>query len=518
MGTHPIFESDFDCLTDKMAVGMAASFHVGHRAQIERPNFEPHQFQQNFQQFDGPLVEQMDHPLLDEFGSDQFSYGIGKTEIFRTETEVPDWAVAALGGNVRYLDDEREETSLKTFKENHFAIRIKGQLPQMTLDRASKSIKDMLFKNSALGIFISENSAQVKLPLKTTSTLNQLFKVSPFLDLDCFLRQNTISQKVTVNELSSKVSAVSIPFHVVVWLDKSSQIDKIYNELYTAVVRQVEFVANCLKRADIKHGDEIMLKNYYHPFSILPITVPVMINREPSKKYLDSMKESLGLPESFSFCEATESGDGVNPSSHSVLKVLTNVHEALNVPNLPIVRTVKGRYGYYHYGQQGKNDTGWGCAYRSLQTCMSWFYLEGRTDQLPIDHAGIQKTLVQIGDKQPNFMGSKEWIGSFEVQMVLNEKLGVESKIINVSSGIELPDQVPDLIEHFENVGSPVMIGGGVLAHTIVGVAYDEATRDCQFLILDPHYTGTHNETSIKEEFHLQLTKFYFQTSILLYF
>ena len=55
------------------------------------------------------------------------------------------------------------------------------------------------------------------------------------------------------------------------------------------------------------------------------------------------MKESLGLPESFTFCEATESGDGVNPSSHSVLKVLTNVHEALNAPNLPIVRTVKVR-------------------------------------------------------------------------------------------------------------------------------------------------------------------------------
>ena len=35
-----------------MAVGMAASFHVGHRAQIERPNFEPHQFQQNFQERD----------------------------------------------------------------------------------------------------------------------------------------------------------------------------------------------------------------------------------------------------------------------------------------------------------------------------------------------------------------------------------------------------------------------------------------------------------------------------------
>ena len=86
--------------------------------------------------------------------------------------------------------------------------------------------------------------------------------------------------------------------------------------------------------------------------------------------------------------------------------------------------------------------------------------------------------------------------------MVLNEKLGVESKIINVSSGIELPDQVPELIEHFENVGSPIMIGGGVLAHTIVGVAFDEATRDCQFLILDPHYTGVHNESNIKPWFN----------------
>lgn len=32
--------------------------------------------------------------------------------------------------------------------------------------------------------------------------------------------------------------------------------------------------------------------------------------------------------------------------------------------------------------------------------------------------------------------------------------------------------------------------GGGVLAHTILGVAYDEMTGDISFLILDPHYTG----------------------------
>ena len=32
--------------------------------------------------------------------------------------------------------------------------------------------------------------------------------------------------------------------------------------------------------------------------------------------------------------------------------------------------------------------------------------------------------------------------------------------------------------------------GGGVLAHTILGVDYNEVTGDLKFLILDPHYTG----------------------------
>lgn len=34
------------------------------------------------------------------------------------------------------------------------------------------------------------------------------------------------------------------------------------------------------------------------------------------------------------------------------------------------------------------------------------------------------------------------------------------------------------------------MIGGGVLAHTIIGVDFDELTGDVKYLILDPHYTG----------------------------
>jgi len=34
------------------------------------------------------------------------------------------------------------------------------------------------------------------------------------------------------------------------------------------------------------------------------------------------------------------------------------------------------------------------------------------------------------------------------------------------------------------------LVGGGVLAHTILGVSYDEYSEEGKFLILDPHYTG----------------------------
>ena len=36
----------------------------------------------------------------------------------------------------------------------------------------------------------------------------------------------------------------------------------------------------------------------------------------------------------------------------------------------------KGVYEYYHYGDQYQNDHGWGCAYRSLQTLLSWLNLQ----------------------------------------------------------------------------------------------------------------------------------------------
>ncbi|OEL15557.1 putative Ufm1-specific protease [Dichanthelium oligosanthes] len=107
-----------------------------------------------------------------------------------------------------------------------------------------------------------------------------------------------------------------------------------------------------------------------------------------------------------------------------------------------------------------------------------------------IDGSEIQQVLVEIGDKDPSFIGSREWIGAIELSFVLDKLLGVSCKIINVRSGDELPEKCRELARHFETQGTPVMIGGGVLAYTLLGVNYNEASGDCAFLILDPHYTG----------------------------
>ena len=61
---------------------------------------------------------------------------------------------------------------------------------------------------------------------------------------------------------------------------------------------------------------------------------------------------------------------------------LRNVHLGLSKP-FPNVSTtdlsigiVQGNYLYHHYLQDRASDDGWGCAYRSLQTIVSWFRLQ----------------------------------------------------------------------------------------------------------------------------------------------
>ncbi|XP_012691310.2 ufm1-specific protease 2 [Clupea harengus] len=181
---------------------------------------------------------------------------------------------------------------------------------------------------------------------------------------------------------------------------------------------------------------------------------------------------------------------------------LRNPHEYLNHPNLEGANLylVQGLYSYHHYMQDRIDDNGWGCAYRSLQTICSWFQQQGYTERAVPTHKEIQQALVDAGDKPAAFVGSCQWIGSIEVQVVLDQLLNVTSKIMFVSQGSELATKGRELANHFETEGTPVMIGGGVLAHTILGVAWSESSGQIRYLILDPHYTGGEDLQTITEK------------------
>eukprot|EP00850_Spirogloea_muscicola_P002027 SM000007S20987 [mRNA] locus=s7:1290729:1296304:+ [translate_table: standard] len=159
---------------------------------------------------------------------------------------------------------------------------------------------------------------------------------------------------------------------------------------------------------------------------------------------------------------------------------------------------VQGSYQYFHYMQDHMDDNGWGCAYRSLQTIMSWFLLQHYTGLAVPNHRSIQQTLVDLGDKPPSFVGSCQWIGAIELSYILDQLLGVTCRILNIQSGADMPSKGRELAHHFDTQGTPVMIGGGVLAYTLLGVDYNEMTGECAFLILDPHYTGGEDLKTIR--------------------
>ncbi|KAF5730911.1 Ufm1-specific protease isoform X1 [Tripterygium wilfordii] len=244
----------------------------------------------------------------------------------------------------------------------------------------------------------------------------------------------------------------------------------------------------------------------YHfipPGFLHPITVIYELNYgETEMKQVDvrrSLHLRLGLPfdrpllriaNAFDLYMMKGSSRGSSIRKGSYL--LKDVHVGIPSSGVSggIVSLAQGSYEYHHYLQDGFDDSGWGCAYRSLQTIISWFRLQHYTSIDVPSHREIQQSLVEIGDKDPSFIGSREWIGAIELSFVLDKLLGVSCKVINVRSGAELPEKCRELALHFENQGTPIMIGGGVLAYTLLGVDYNEDSGDCAFLILDPHYTG----------------------------
>ncbi|XP_046604368.1 ufm1-specific protease 1 isoform X1 [Neodiprion virginianus] len=170
--------------------------------------------------------------------------------------------------------------------------------------------------------------------------------------------------------------------------------------------------------------------------------------------------------------------------------LLKNVHLGLSQPANGESFFVTSEYEYWHYGCDGVNDRGWGCGYRTLQTIISWIIKNLETARPVPSLREVQEILISLEDKESFFLGSRDWIGSFEVCLVIDQRYGVPSKIIHVPSGKDLKKYSDAIKQHFIEFGSPIMMGGDrdCSSKGIMGIHY--SAKEISLLIVDPHFVG----------------------------
>nr|KAF7430109.1 hypothetical protein H0235_006507 [Vespula pensylvanica] len=170
--------------------------------------------------------------------------------------------------------------------------------------------------------------------------------------------------------------------------------------------------------------------------------------------------------------------------------LLTNIHETLPTFDTGETTIIRGIYEYWHYGCDGFNDRGWGCGYRTLQTICSWIIINKNLQQKVPSIRNIQETLVTLEDKEKSFIGSRDWIGCFEVCLILDNFYNVNSKIVHIRSGQELSKYLHVIKQHFEEFGCPIMMGGDQDCSSKCIIGMHTGLKEAYLLIIDPHFIG----------------------------
>nr|XP_009790501.1 PREDICTED: probable Ufm1-specific protease isoform X2 [Nicotiana sylvestris] len=140
----------------------------------------------------------------------------------------------------------------------------------------------------------------------------------------------------------------------------------------------------------LKGHPELHPYHFLPPGLLHPITVLYELSYgETELKQVETRRSlhlRLGLPFDRPLLRISNAIDlvGKKNTGSSVQKgssLLKDVHLGIPCSGVSggVSSLVQGSYEYYHYLHEGLDDSGWGCAYRSLQTIISWFKLQNYT-------------------------------------------------------------------------------------------------------------------------------------------
>uniref|UniRef100_A0A0K0ETJ2 Ufm1-specific protease n=1 Tax=Strongyloides stercoralis TaxID=6248 RepID=A0A0K0ETJ2_STRER len=359
------------------------------------------------------------------------------------------------------------------------------------LEKHLNQLSSAVFICESENIIINNKMEEKDMMEKNILIINKSIKEKKQLEFKTYYlsSESDIEQKTvpTIRQEDGKfnVSSINIPIKILVPIF-STHVERIYLHMKEAIIRilyQIKFFYNIHKKFSKIHFGSYQLQNTSTFVNIINLNIK---NEEENMTYRKYLHNIFNLSLSTPVFRISQALGSLKDNSYH----LQNPHLTLQYNPQGECATIRGNYEYRHYLQDNFNDSGWGCAYRSFQTVWSWFLLQNFTDKPIPTHREIQQCLYDIGDKDSSFVGSKQWIGSTEISFCLDSMLGISSRILSVNSGSQINELAREILFHFKNNGAPIMIGGGQLAHTIIGIDFNSSTGDCTFLILDPHYTG----------------------------
>lgn len=322
---------------------------------------------------------------------------------------------------------------------------------------------------------------------------------------------STAATVVSPNAKTGSSSSFTLRFDILCYCDKSTPFGNVcelfLQGLLTQTIAAVELLG---KFSDMTAVREVRAYHFCPKPLIVPVTM-LLTSSTPADEAQATRRqlhEALGLPMNRPLllpqCAARFAANSPRGGDCDSDQPFRLVSPHIGLPGSGLrggeQYLLDGPYTYYHYLQDKFDDKGWGCAYRSLQTQVSWFKLNHYYDGPIPSHADIQTTLAKMDDKPTNLIGSKEWIGSFEVGYYLDQVLNVSFRIIRVSCGGELAEKARELAVHFETEGTPITMGGGVVAFTMLGIDWNSETGEVRFLILDPHYVGPDDLQQVQQK------------------
>lgn len=287
------------------------------------------------------------------------------------------------------------------------------------------------------------------------------------ININCLLKKSDESEKnqrATLNFVLDKQQfLIPISIDAIAALHINTQVTALYDILVESLCRTLRLIEDNLMDQLEEGKKEVLVPSTFHfkpegcshfYTCIYPDSIPDDDDHLTSTRR--ELHQQLGIPLTRPVFRRANNYSFESASKETLLK---NPHVGLKSTVVDGKQSlVQGKYTYHHYMQDNFNDDGWGCAYRSLQTLCSWFRFQGYSERSVPTHEEIQRYLVKVGDKQSNFINSRQWIGSTEVSMCLNGFMNVDSRIMHVSSGAELASKGSELAYHFESQGTPIMV------------------------------------------------------------